>query len=129
MGATLGIVLGGLGYSSTTLNLIGLCFVVGALIGCLILGFLLSYKPKYKLSIVILSVMAALSILGVGTYATTNNEFMMALSTFLGGFSIVSLMVPLYDLAVEINYPLGESYSNTLLNMTGQFYSILIIEI
>jgi hypothetical protein len=78
---------------------------------------------------VILSVVAALSTLGVGSYATTNNEFMMAFCTFLGGFSIVSLMVPLYDLAVEINYPLGESYSNTLLNMTGQFYSILIIEI
>lgn len=103
--------------------------MIGALIGCLILGFLLSYRPKYKLSIVILSVIATLSILGVGSYATTNNELMMALSTFLGGFSIVSLMVPLYDLAVEINYPLGESYSNTLLNMTGQFYSILIIEI
>lgn len=129
IGTIMGLILNTLGFKSTVVNITGICFVLGALIGCWSLGFILSCFPKYKLIIVMLCLTSALSIFALGQIGEEKLELAMYPTTFIAGISLCSMAVPIYDLAVETNFPLGESYSNTILNMTAQIFTIVIVEI
>ncbi|CDW77331.1 major facilitator superfamily protein [Stylonychia lemnae] len=128
---TLGTVVGEISaqydYGADAASLFGAIFIIGGIIGSACFGVWVEIKKTYKLSVIIISILSALSIVGVAFSFMTGLVWLSTLFCFIVGFSMIPIMAVGFELGVEVTYPIDESYSTGLLMFSGQLLGIIYV--
>ena len=101
-------------------------FIVGGVLGSIIIGIILEKNKKYKCAMISVCIISLIS--SGGIYAAKESENVALVSTFVFfvGFGMISGSVPAFDFGVELTYPVKETYSATFMNMFGNGLSAII---
>lgn len=117
------------GYSTEESSLFGVVIIIGAIIGSVVYGTALEKWKKYK---TLLRYICFASILSTSAlvYVIPRGKTGPVLFVFFSiGFNIISVAVVCFDLGVEQLYPLGESYSPTILNLSDAIGTLILISV
>lgn len=97
----------------------GAVFIVGGIIGSAVFGVFVELKKKYKLSIIVITILSVLSTVAAIFSFISGKSWFTAICCFIIGFSMIPIMVVGFELGVEVTYPIDESYSTGLLMSFG----------
>jgi len=106
-------------YSTDNASLFGAVFILGGVIGSACFGIWVEIKKTYKISIIIISALSAVSTLGTLFSFIWHIVGVTALFCFFIGFSMIPIMAVGFELGVEVTYPIGESMSTGILMSGG----------
>lgn len=90
-------------------------------------GIWVELKKTYKLSVIVISAISILSTVATAFSFTSGKSWLVTLSCFIIGFSMIPIMAVGFELGVEVTYPIDESYSTGLLMFAGQFLGIVYV--
>jgi cyanate permease len=120
---TLGTVVGQIGnrfgYSTDDASTFGAVFIIGGLVGSAIFGIWVELKKKYKLSVIVISVLSFLSMIATAFSFYSKESWLVTITCFVVGASMIPIMAVGFELGVEVTYPIDESYSTGLLMFAG----------
>lgn len=117
------------GYKPEESSLFGVIIIVGAVMGSIIYGVALEKLKNYKTVLVIICILSVISTVGLIFVIRSGDVRLVSLVFFCIGFNIISVAVVCFDLGVEQLYPLGESYSPTILNLSDAIGTFILIEV
>ena len=83
----------------------------------------------YKLILRIICVASALATLALVFVIRLGNAAFISIIFFFVGFNLISVAVVCFDLGVEQLYPLGESFSPTILNLSDAIGTLILISV
>ena len=90
-------------------------------------GIWVEIKKTYKLSVIIIALLSAISTTGTLFSFMWGIMPVTALFCFLIGFSMIPIMAVGFELGVEVTYPIGESMSTGFLMSGGQLVGVLYV--
>lgn len=126
---TLGTVVGEIadqyGFSADDASLFGAVFIIGGLVGSAAFGIWVELKKTYKLSVIIISLLSVLSMIGTSFSFLSGNSILVTVACFLVGASMIPIMAVGFELGVEVTHPIDESFSTGLLMSAGQLLGIV----
>ena len=76
---------------------------------------------------IIISILSALSTVGLAFSLISGETWLTALFCFIVGFSMIPIMAVGFELGVEVTYPIDESYSTGFLMFAGQLLGIVYV--
>lgn len=80
----------------------------------------------YRLVMLTIGLLSTVATLLQVLLIQSHNNVAIYLIGFFEGLSTIPVSVPAFDYGVEITYPLGESYSNTILNLVQNLFTLLV---
>lgn len=101
---------------------------MGGVVGSAVFGIWVEFKKTYKISIIIITILSALSTTGTLFSFIWGKVAVTALFCFLIGFSMIPIMAVGFELGVEVSYPIGESMSTGFLMSGGQLLGIVYVK-
>jgi MFS transporter, FLVCR family, feline leukemia virus subgroup C receptor-related protein len=120
---TLGTVVGEIanryGFSTDDASVFGAVFIIGGLVGSAAFGVWVEIKKVYKISVIVISLLSVGSMVGTSVAFTSGASWLVTLSCFIVGASMIPIMAVGFELGVEVTYPIDESYSTGLLMFAG----------
>ena len=117
------------GFSSEQSSLFGVIIISGAVCGSIVYGMVLEKFKTYKLILRIICVASALATLALVFVIRLGNAAFISIIFFFVGFNLISVAVVCFDLGVEQLYPLGESFSPTILNLSDAIGTLILISV
>ena len=126
MGTIIGEILVVFRYSESDSSILGAVFVVGGIIGSILIGLYIENTKAYRIACITLGLLCTIATLLQIMFINSHVSVIMYLIGFFEGIATIPVSVPAIDYGVEITYPLGESYSNTILSMSGNLGTLLV---
>ena len=117
------------GFEPEEASLFGVTIIVGAVIGSILYGFLLEKLKNYKSVLVFICIASTISTTALIYIMPSGVIEYVAAVFFCIGFNIISVAVVCFDLGVEQLYPLGESFSPTILNLSDAIGTLILISL
>ena len=127
-GTIVGIIATKYDYSDDNSSVFGAVFIIGGIIGSGVLGAFVETTRKYKLTMLIIAIIAMLGPFALMGTLYTGSVWPVSLAAFVLGFDLAILPVGI-DLGVELTYPIPEPVSTGLLMSAAQFTGIIFVVI
>lgn len=125
-GTTIGIITDHYGYSLDAASLFGAVFIFGGILGSGIFGGIVEVKKTYKLNLIIICAMTAVTPLGLLFALLSDTVWLVAVCAMIVGFASIPVMPVGIDFGVEMTHPIAESIVSGLLMSAGQFVGIIL---
>jgi predicted MFS family arabinose efflux permease len=117
------------GFEPEEASLFGVTIIVGAISGSILYGYLLEKLKNYKSVLVFICIASTISTTALIYIIPSGVVEYVAAVFFCIGFNIISVAVVCFDLGVEQLYPLGESFSPTILNLSDAIGTLILISL
>ena len=112
-------------YTDTEASLFGGLFIVGGIVASALIGIIVEKTHRYKLCIQFQCFFAAIFSLCQLFLFKKGITWLTGLMCFLQGSMMVSIMAVSFDFAVELTFPIGESFSSGVIMGGGQVAGIV----
>lgn len=109
---------------------LGVCYVISGLFGILVVGRLLDRGRRYKLGSIALNVGALLAFAEFAWISTGRWDYWLLFPAAVQmGFCWSAFLMMGFEYAAEITFPLPETISAAILNISTQVFAVLAIEL
>ena len=117
-GTIVGILSNKMGYEDSAASVFGAVFIIGGIVGSAIMGVYVENSRKYKLAMIIISIVAMIGPLGLLGSLYSGEVWPVCIAVFVLGFDLAILPVGI-DFGVEATFPVAEPISTGLLMSTA----------
>jgi len=100
-------------------------FIVGGIGGSVVFGIWVEKTLQYKAAIIVICFLSGTFNLCQFFLFRKGIVWLAVALCFMTGFASVSMMAVAFDFAVELTYPIGESFSTGVLMSGGQIFGII----
>lgn len=114
------------GYRIRDNAIFGAAFILSGILGAIAGGFLTEKYRKFKLSIQIVCILAAILTSMTLFTLPTGSVALLALNLGLVGFSLIPVMPLSFAFAVELTYPTPEAMSNGMMLLPSKIYGAVL---
>eukprot|EP00355_Strombidium_rassoulzadegani_P008782 CAMPEP_0168620342 /NCGR_PEP_ID=MMETSP0449_2-20121227/7084_1 /TAXON_ID=1082188 /ORGANISM="Strombidium rassoulzadegani, Strain ras09" /LENGTH=156 /DNA_ID=CAMNT_0008661337 /DNA_START=1074 /DNA_END=1540 /DNA_ORIENTATION=- len=119
----------GFDYESGNSSIFGALFIVGGILGSVAFGIYVEKTLRYRAAVLGIATLSLLLNLVVYFVMPLGILWVTCCLFTLVGFSMVPILAVSFDFAVELTYPIGESYSTGVLMSASQIVGVIQIVI
>ena len=125
LGTVVGIMTNEFGFTDSNASVFGAVFIIAGIIGSGIFGAFVEVTRKYKLTLIIIGVIATIGPIILASVLFTGQVWAVSIACFIIGFDLAVLPVGI-DFGVEITFPVPEPVSTGLLMSISQLFGIVL---
>ncbi|KAJ3069115.1 hypothetical protein HDU98_007815 [Podochytrium sp. JEL0797] len=115
------------GFSETDSGNIGIAYVLGGIVACIVVGVICDKFKMHQLALRILSVIFLIGVVGFYFGCVRSNGWLLYVSSVVigaGGLPVLSLA---FELGAECTYPVAEATSTGILMTGGMIFSVIML--
>lgn len=114
------------GFKGADNAIIGSVFIISGIFGSFLGGFILDKQPKFKRSVICISIIGLLFYGCLMLSLETSNLILVATNFGLIGFTVVPILPISFAFAIELSYPVPDPMSNGMMLLVSKIYGAVL---